>query len=69
MQDPEDQGNTLLHWAVGYNQINIARLIVENGGMIIVNEAGITPLDLVVKACTNDPLFIPLKNFLARVKT
>lgn len=50
MQDVEDEGNTLLHWAVGYNNANMARELLLHGARQLSNEMGMTPYELACQA-------------------
>jgi ankyrin repeat protein len=50
MQDVEDEGNTLLHWAVGYNNVSMARELLLRGARQLGNDVGMTPFELSVQA-------------------
>jgi len=50
MQDVEDEGNTLLHWAVGYNNVACARELLLKGARQMTNDTGMTPLELASQA-------------------
>jgi len=66
MQDPEDQYNTLLHWAVGYNRVDMVRALVASGAALIANEVGMTPLELATQACeSGDQRFQEIKQVLS----
>lgn len=43
--DPDD-GNTLLHWAAACNELEMAKLLLENGAQFYANDLGKTPLDI-----------------------
>ena len=43
-------GNTLLHWAVGYNNVHMARELLLKGARQLANDVGLTPVELANQA-------------------
>ena len=62
MQDFEDEGNTLLHWAVGYNTAACARELLLKGARQMPNDVGMTPAELATQAfLAGDQSFAAMK--------
>jgi len=65
MQDPKDY-NTLLHWVVAYNEIEMARYLLQRGIIQLKNGLGLSPLDLALQAYNSgDYSFWEIKNLLS----
>jgi len=65
MQDPKDY-NTLLHWSVAYNELEMARYLLSRGIKQLKNGMGLSPLDLALQAYNaGDYSFWEIKNLLS----
>jgi len=65
MSSAEEQNNTLLHWCVLYNNVHMARMLLERGARELGNSLGKTPLELAKDMCeAGDFSFIEVKNLL-----
>jgi hypothetical protein len=66
MQDISDNSNTLLHWAVGFNRLEMVRSLLMKGARNLANDVGMTPLEIAVGAVeSGDYSFFEVRNLLA----
>jgi len=42
----KSDGNTLLHWAAAYNEVEMAKILVDNGARQVRNKVGKAPVDI-----------------------
>jgi len=65
MQDPTDQENTILHWAVAYNRVDMVKVLLRRGARNLANNVGKTPLEISKEAyAAGDTSFFELNNLL-----
>jgi len=65
MSTPADQNNTLLHWCVLYNNVHMAKMLLESGASLLANSLGKTPLELAKDMCeAGDFSYIEMRNVL-----
>jgi len=67
MRDPDDNNNTLLHYATLYNNNAMVRYLAEKGAVQYKNDQGQTPLELATNACKQDSSFFDVKNSLMKI--
>jgi len=66
MQSPTDMSNTLLHWAVGFNKLEMVRMLLMKGARNLANEVGVTPVEIAIGAVdSGDYSFFEVRNLLA----
>jgi len=65
MQDPEDQDNSLLHWAAAYNRVDMVKVLLRRGARNLANNVGKTPLEIAKEAYkSGDSSYFELHNLL-----
>jgi len=65
MQDPADQQNSLLHWAVGYNRVDMVKALLARGARNLSNNVGKTPIEIAKEAYkAGDSSYFEINNLL-----
>jgi len=65
MQDPTDQDNSLLHWAVAYNRVDMVKVLLRRGARNLANNVGKTPLEIAKETYrSGDSSYFELNNLL-----
>jgi len=67
MRDPENNNNTLLHWAVAFKNPQAAQALIDAGARQLMNSDGKTPVELAIDAYeSGDSSFFEVRSIVGR---
>jgi len=65
MQDPTDEDNSLMHWVVAYNRVDMVKVLLRRGARNLANNVGKTPLEIAKETYkSGDSSYFELNNLL-----